>query len=250
MEFFDTYNRRQGSMNLSSVLDFTPLSKPQKEHLTRVYSAILLGICVSAAGVWFHNAFMRLPVFVSVIAQLGFMMALSAGSIEARMTGKALSGNRMLYFGGFSFFMGTSIADLISFATFLDPGIVIQAFFASIAIFVCFSAAAMLAKQRSYIFLGSILFSAMTYFSLVSLVNLFFQSTFVHNILLYGTLLTFMGFVIYDTQVTIEDFNRGNRDYIMHAVCLYGDLFAIFVRILIILMDKSEDNKKRERRRH
>eukprot|EP00922_Rhytidocystis_sp_ex-Travisia-forbesii_P041167 GHVS01061437.1.p1 GENE.GHVS01061437.1~~GHVS01061437.1.p1 ORF type:complete len:251 (+),score=33.63 GHVS01061437.1:108-860(+) len=248
MEFFEGYQQRQSAMNLSAALDFTPLSKPVKEHLTRVYAMLLAGVCMSAAGVYFHLQIFRLPWFLSLIAQLGCIIALSAGAPEARRTGKAIAGKRLVYFGGFSFLMGTAIGDLVGMAISMDPAIPLQALLGSMAIFCCFSITAMVAKQRSFLFLGSILSSAMSYFALAGLVNIFVRSYLVHSVILYASLLTYMGFVIYDTQVAIEDFTRGNRDYVMQAVYLYGDLVAIFVRIMIILMEKS--NNKDERRKN
>eukprot|EP00922_Rhytidocystis_sp_ex-Travisia-forbesii_P041177 GHVS01061453.1.p1 GENE.GHVS01061453.1~~GHVS01061453.1.p1 ORF type:complete len:251 (+),score=32.81 GHVS01061453.1:130-882(+) len=247
MEFFQGYQQRQSAMNLSAVLDFTPLSKPVKEHLTRVYAMLLAGVCISAGGVYFHLQVLRLPWFMSLIAQLGCVLALSSGAQEARRTGKAIAGKRLLYFGGFSFLMGTSIGDLVGMAIAMDPAIPLQALFGSLSIFCCFSIAAMVAKQRSFLFLGSILSAATGYFALVSLFNLFFRSYLVHSVLLYASLLAYMGFIIYDTQVAIEDFTRGNRDYVMQAVYLYGDLVAVFVRILIILMQKSERDDRRRK---
>eukprot|EP00922_Rhytidocystis_sp_ex-Travisia-forbesii_P043500 GHVS01064845.1.p1 GENE.GHVS01064845.1~~GHVS01064845.1.p1 ORF type:complete len:251 (-),score=28.75 GHVS01064845.1:203-955(-) len=249
MEFFQGYQQRQSAMNLSAVLDFTPLSKPIKEHLTRVYAMLFAGICFTAVGVYTHLMFIRLPWFLSFIAQMGCLIALSAGAMEARRTGKAIAGKRLFYFGGFSFFMGSTIGDLVGMAIAMNPAIPLQALFGSLAIFGCFSVAAMMAKQRSYLFLGGILSSAIGYFALASLMNIFFRSTFLHNFILYASLLTYMGFVIYDTQVAIEDFTRGNRDYVMQAVYLYGDLVAIFIRIMIILMEKSDKDERRNKQK-
>eukprot|EP00922_Rhytidocystis_sp_ex-Travisia-forbesii_P041172 GHVS01061448.1.p1 GENE.GHVS01061448.1~~GHVS01061448.1.p1 ORF type:complete len:251 (+),score=37.95 GHVS01061448.1:91-843(+) len=247
MEFFQGYQQRQSSMNLSAVFDFTPLSKPVKDHLTRVYAMLFTGVCISAAGVYCHLQLWRLPWFLSFIAQLGCLVALSAGAEEARRTGKAIAGKRLVYFGGFSFLMGTSIGDLVGMAIAMDPAIPLQALFGSMAIFCCLSITAMVAKQRSFLFLGSILSAAMGYFLLVSLFNIFVRSQIVHSVLLYASLVAYMGFIIYDTQVAIEDFTRGNRDYVMQAVYLYGDLVAVFIRIMIILMEKSDRDDQRRK---
>ncbi|KJP88456.1 hypothetical protein AK88_01908 [Plasmodium fragile] len=51
-------------------------------------------------------------------------------------------------------------------------------------------------------------------------------------------------FVLFDTQITLFDFRRGNKDYIMHSICLYLDLVGLFTHLLRILGQKEEKKKK------
>lgn len=66
---------------------------------------------------------------------------------------------------------------------------------------------------------------------------------------LYGGLCMFMLYVVFDTQMIIEDAHQGRSDFVAHAMQLMIDFVAIFVRLLIILTQNAEKKKERERRR-
>jgi FtsH-binding integral membrane protein len=53
---------------------------------------------------------------------------------------------------------------------------------------------------------------------------------------IFGGLLVFMGYVLFDTQMIIERANRGDYNYVKHALDLFVDFAAIFVRLLVIMV--------------
>ena len=55
---------------------------------------------------------------------------------------------------------------------------------------------------------------------------------------LWGGLLIFCGFVVYDTQAIIEKRRRGDKDAIRHSLDLFIDFIQLFRKILILLMQK------------
>lgn len=52
-------------------------------------------------------------------------------------------------------------------------------------------------------------------------------------------------FVVYDTQMAIAQFDMGDRDYLMHALQFYGNLLSIFTRLVAILSERAENNRRK-----
>jgi FtsH-binding integral membrane protein len=67
---------------------------------------------------------------------------------------------------------------------------------------------------------------------------------------LYFGLLVFVGYMVVDTQDIIEKAHMGDMDYVKHALTLFTDFVAVFVRILIIMLKNTSDkNEKKKKRR-
>ncbi len=111
---------------------------------------------------------------------------------------------RLAMLCAFGFFQGTCIGPLIELAVYLDPAILYTAIIGTITVFACFSLSALLAKRRSYLFLGGMLGSALSLMFYMSLANIFFRSSTVNLFQVYGGLIVFSGYVIFDTQLIIE----------------------------------------------
>ena len=86
--------------------------------------------------------------------------------------------------------------------------------------------------------------SALLIMSFMALMDIFFQSAMLFQVHLYGGLLLFCGFILYDTQLIIEKKRNGDNDFIWHSVDLFLDFVNIFRRILIILSNKEEKKRK------
>lgn len=248
MEFVNNFVNRQRNVSLESLL-YAPITLEERKHLKRVYTCLAGAVVMAGVGVYSH-IFLPLPMFLSFILELVCVVALLMSADEANIQGKALSAKRCMYFGGFAFLFGNFMGNFIHFIYRFHPGILPTAFFGSLAIFSCFSAAAIFAKQRKYLYLGSILSSCLVYFSFISLFNLFFQSKIADCFLLYASLIVYMGLVVYHTQVTLEDFRRGKRDCLSHALQLYMDLVAIFIRLCVILLEKEEKKNNNQRKKN
>lgn len=149
----------------------------------------------------------------------------------------------------FGFLNGLSIGPLIALAEIIDPSTIVTALLSTTAIFMCFTASALFAERRSMLYLGGILSSALSLMLFASFINIFFPSSAVPLLHLYGGLFVFCGFVLFDTQMILEQSIQGDRDYISQALNLFIDFVAIFVRILIILLQNSQEKKDKKKNR-
>jgi len=117
---------------------------------------------------------------------------------------KSDTGRRVLILNAFGFLKGTSIGPLIQMLIYVDPSIIITALLGTTTVFICFSLAALVAKRRSYLYLGGFLSSAAALMGVMGLMNIFAQSESIFLFQLYGGLMMFCGFVIFDSQLIIE----------------------------------------------
>eukprot|EP00168_Porphyra_purpurea_P002267 TRINITY_DN1261_c0_g1_i13.p3 TRINITY_DN1261_c0_g1~~TRINITY_DN1261_c0_g1_i13.p3 ORF type:complete len:120 (-),score=56.59 TRINITY_DN1261_c0_g1_i13:149-508(-) len=111
------------------------------------------------------------------------------------------------------------------------------------------SASAVLARRRSYLFLGGGLGAALSALVVVSLASAWLRSSAAFGVELWGGLLVFCGFVLYDTQRMIERAHEGDRDAKRHALELFQDLFAMVVRVAVILARNQQRREAEENRR-
>jgi len=56
-------------------------------------------------------------------------------------------------------------------------------------------------------------------------------------------------FILYDTHLIMEKFRMGDRDYVWHALTLFMDLVSIFKHLLILLADKEQSARNKNKRR-
>lgn len=228
-------------ISLSALKDFSSLDGQTKSHLKNVYAALSMSTLVAAGGAGVH-IFTDLMKggFLAGIVGIGLLIALGMTANEPK--------NQMLrmgYLSGFAFSTGLGLGPLMDNVIQVDPSIVPTAFLATCLIFVCFTLSALWAKERSYLYLGGILTSSLTVMCFLGLANIFFGSYLIYKIQLYGGLILFSAFILYDTQLIIAKKKNGDDDFIWHSVDLFLDFINIFRRLMIILADNKESKKKR-----
>jgi len=228
--FFNTFNHK--------------FDAPIRSHLKSVYACLTMSIMSATAGAYTH-------LFTNLLRGGGILYALlSMGLVMGLMATPDNGKNRSTRMGlllAFSFFTGLGTGPLLDMAIMINPSIIPNAFMLSGMIFACFSGAALFAPDGQYLYLGGTLLSGLSALFWMGLLNLFFQSQLIFQVYLWGGLLLFCGFIMWDTQVIIEKRKRGDRDFIKHSLDLFIDFMQVFRRVVILLMQKEEGNKKKRR---
>ena len=217
-----------------------PLSDGARSHLLQVYSLLTVGVLTAALFCYADMHYTHLGGMTTAIGGAILFGLARSGSLDNE-TGSAV----FLIASGLE---GMALSPLVHTAAVYYPQALTTAFLSSIAVFVSFSIAALVARRREFFFLSGILATVTSYLALASLVNLVVGSSVMMDFQLYGGLVVFMGYILLDTQVMIDRFESGfNRTNIVRPACdLFADLVAVFIRLLIILMKKAEKPANRK----
>lgn len=239
--FFDSQHGSRWSYD--SLKNFRQISPVVQTHLKRVYLTLCCALVASAFGAYLHVLW-NIGGLLTTFGFLGSMIwLLSSPPYEEKKRLSLLLLSAVLE--------GASIGPLIKLGIDIDPSILITAFVGTAVAFVCFSAAAMLARRREYLYLGGLLSSGVSMLLWLQLASsIFGGSAAVFKFELYFGLLVFVGYMVVDTQEIIEKAHQGDMDYVKHALTLFTDFVAVFVRILIIMLkNASEKEEKKKKRR-
>jgi len=214
-----------------------------QSHLKDVYSSMAMALLSAAVGGYVHLFTNILQGgIISALFAIGFVIAL----YSTPDTGKNRT-TRLMYLLGFAFASGLGLGPLMEYAIIVNPTLIPTAFLSTCVIFGCFSLSAMLSDHRKWLYLGGTLMSFMSLLLLMSIINLFIGSKLLYQIHLYLAFFVVCGFIMYDTTLIIEKRRRGDTDYISHSVLLFLDFIDIFRYLLIILTQKEESNKKKNK---
>lgn len=208
-------------------------------HLGKVYTTLIIGLLIAAAGIVF-DLYTWTGGMLSAIAGVGIMFWMAA-------TDPVEVAKRQAMFAGFCFLQGMSLGKLVGVILYVDPSILVTALLGTTTVFLCFTVATLLAKRRSMVYLGGFIGTAVSWLFFSSLLNLFLQSPVIYNLQLYLGLAIFCCYVMFDTELIIAKARAGSTDYLWHAMELLIDFVGIFVRLAILLLGKKR-RSDRERR--
>ncbi|KAB0794668.1 hypothetical protein PPYR_11507 [Photinus pyralis] len=218
------------------------LEPPVRQHLKNVYACLTMSTMAAAVGASVH-------LFTEIL-QAGFISAIGALIFFALLMstpdddGKKLQ-LRVGYLLGFAGLSGVGLGPLLEHVILVDPSIIITALVGTSLVFVSFSICAMLADRGYWLYLGGTLLTMLNTLMIMALANIFFGSVILYQANLYLGLLLMCGFVLYDTQLIIEKRRNGNKDFVTHSLDLFVDFIGIFRRLLVILTNKEESQRKR-----
>ncbi|XWS62051.1 hypothetical protein CRYUN_Cryun07bG0177800 [Craigia yunnanensis] len=244
MESFSSFFDGRSNWSNDTLKNFRQITPNVQTHLKRVYLTLCCALIASSVGAYLHILW-NIGGYLTTFACLGTIIWLL--SIPPYEEQKRLS---LLMTS--AAFEGASIGPLIDLAIQIDPSVLIAAFGGTALAFACFSGAAMLARRREYLYLGGLLSSGVSMLLWLHFASsIFGGSIAIFKIEIYFGLLVFLGYMVVDTQDIIEKAHLGDLDYVKHALTLFTDFVAVFVRILIIMLknsaEKSEKKKKKKR---
>ncbi|KAI3828920.1 hypothetical protein L1987_03031 [Smallanthus sonchifolius] len=242
--FFDSQpqSASRNSWTYDSLKNFRQISPVVQSHLKQVYLTLCCALVASAAGAYLHILW-NIGGLLTTFATIGCMSWLLA-------TPPYEEQKRFSILMASSLFQGASIGPLIELAIDFEPSILVSAFVGTAIAFACFSGAAMLARRREYLYLGGLLSSGVSIlFWLHFASSIFGGSMAMFKFELYFGLLVFIGYMVVDTQEIIEKAHLGDLDYVKHALTLFTDFIAVFVRILIIMLKNSAEREERKKKR-
>jgi FtsH-binding integral membrane protein len=234
-QFFRNFNLQQ------------KIEPPVRSHLKTVYAYLTMSVLSAAAGAYlhmFHSFFWNMGT-LAAFGSMGVLLALHFTPDDGKNRPK-----RTAMLMGFAFLSGMGLGPLLNFAVAVNPTLIPTAFMSTCLIFACFTLAALYAPNGHYLYLGGTLLSGLSMLMWLGLLNIFFRSPALFQIHLWGGLLIFCGFVVYDTQAIMEKRRRGDKDAIRHSLDLFIDFLHLFRKILILLLQKENrnDNKNKNRR--
>lgn len=218
------------------------LEEPVRQHLTNVYACLAASTIAASVGAGLHiyTEVFRAGLLSTIGALACFVMLLATADGDGKRVQQ-----RVAYLLGFSLLSGMGMGPLLEYAAAVNPAIIVTALVGTSVIFASFSLCSIFSEEGRWIYMGGTLMTLLNTLVLLTLANIFLGSQLLFKVHLYVGLALMCGFVLYDTQLIIEKRRMGNKDFVTHSLDLFIDLIGIFRRLVILLTQKEEDNRKR-----
>jgi len=236
----------------STLSSFTlPISTRARSHLVKVYSTLFLTLAFAALGSIAHLQY-GIGGSLTHIASFILIIAITAATNQPFPSSSSwIKGvpNALVLLCAFGFTQGASIGPLVQLAMYVDPSLLVTAFVLTANIFLCFTLTALFIPKRSTLALASVLSSSLSFLCILSLLSLFYPTLWAYKLHLYLGLLVFSLYIVVDTNAVIDGAERGDADSVRDALKMFTNVVAVFVRILIVLMENSRREGDGDRRR-
>lgn len=230
-----------GEWDLNTIFSMKDVSDKTRAHLTRVYTCLLTATGTCALGMY-TNATLMLGGFIFMIL---FMIAFAYGIYQIRSPHNSENtqiGWLLLIAFSLGFITGPGIHHIAA----IQPELVTQAALYTTGAFGSFSAVSLFSQRRSFIFLGGIIVTMMQAMAMYHLIGwMMGGAAFGIGYLMCSLFITCL-WIIFDTQMIVEQSERGHRNVAEHALTLFLDLFKLFIKILQVLneLEKGKNKKK------
>merc|ERR1712146_732965 len=156
---------------------------------------------------------------------------------------------RMGYMWALAFFLGFLVGPAMHHIADIHPSILINAVAITSIMFACFSAISLYSKQRSYLFLGGIISSMLSCMFWWRLGGWLFGYSVYGMPYLLCSLFVACIYIVYDTQMIVFKCEQYNvRDVPTDTMTLFMDLFDLFIKIVQLLLEMQENEKKKKKR--
>ncbi|KAG7547161.1 Bax inhibitor 1-related [Arabidopsis suecica] len=225
--------------SLRNFHEFTPAVQ---NHLKRVYLTLFCALIASAFGAYLHMVW-NIGGNVTTLGFTGTMIWLRFTPSHEQQSKRLF----LLYLS--ALLKGASVGPMIMLVIDFDSSVLVTTFVGTAVVFVCFSAAAMLATRREYLYLGASLSCSISILWWVQIASsIFGGSITVVKFELYFGLLIIVGYIVVDTQMIIEKAHHGDMDYVQHSFTFFTDFASLFVRILVLNMFRKMKKVRKDRR--
>lgn len=198
-------------------------------HIAKVYFILSYGIILTAIGTTLREVWFFWPFLVGIYVMMG--IAFSDNNTA-----------KLVYFSIFSFCQGVMIADVVSI---VPVEVIITTMSTLFVLFSTISLIAFFAKgDFDFMMLYGILGVILNVLIFMSFANLYFQSeTLFYWDIIFG-LFAFSIYLFVDTVKMVYEHENGNNDFVWHAMSLYLDVLNLFIRLLILIAENQDKDKK------
>lgn len=243
MDFVERWSGGRQRFDFAALLKFTDLDPRVQDHLKRVYATLACALLVASLGALTHLHFHIGGPFSFIGALVSIIWLLRTPDTSTTLH------KRYALLCGAAFFEGCSLGPLVQAVINVNPGLILTAFLGTSAVFFCFSGAALLSNRRTFIYLGGFLSSSIACLIVLRLCDVLFggSSKMVYSMEVYGGLVIFLLYILFDTQMIVEKAAAGNEDYVKAALDLFIDFVAVFVRITVIMLNNAEKRDKKRK---
>ena len=228
--------------SMDAIFSMKDISEKTRAHLVRVYTTLLTATATCAVGMWINSTF----VLQGFMMMMLWIAAFAYGSYQVR--NPSISENmQIMWLLSIAFSMGFMVGPGINQIAEVQPELLTQAALYSTGAFGSFSAVALFSQRRSMLFLGGVIMSMGSAMCIYAMCGwLMGGAAFGIGWLMCALFMACM-WIIFDTQIIVEEAERGQRNVASHALTLFMDLFRLFIKVLQILQElENSKNKKKK----